>query len=65
MQAIVEWQVVTGQQPGNVEAGLALARAYLKVGDRVHALAEYRRLLALSPGLPEAKQSVARLEPKP
>ena len=65
MQAIAEWQTVTGQQPGDVEAGLALARAYLKVGDRVHALAEYRRLLALSPGLPEAKQAVARLEQKP
>src|SRR5215467_312780 len=65
MQAIAEWQTVTGQQPGDVEAGLALARAYLKVGDRLHALAEYRRLLALSPGLPEAKQAVARLEQKP
>src|SRR5215470_7818408 len=65
MQAIAEWQTVTGQQPGDVEAGLALARAYLKVGDRLHALAEYRRLLALSPVLPEAKQAVARLEQKP
>jgi tetratricopeptide (TPR) repeat protein len=65
MQAIAEWETVTAQQPGDVEAGLALARAYLEVGDRVHALAEYRRLLALSPGLPEAKQAVARLEQKP
>ncbi len=62
MQAIAEWQTVTSQQPGNVEA--ALARAYLKVGDRVRALAEYRHVLALAPGLPEAKHSVARLEQK-
>jgi tetratricopeptide (TPR) repeat protein len=64
-QAITEWQTAAAQQPDNVETALALARAYLKVGDRVHALAEYRRVLGLSPGLPEARQAVAHLEPKP
>ncbi|HEV2054412.1 MAG TPA: tetratricopeptide repeat protein, partial [Methylomirabilota bacterium] len=61
MQAIAEWQTIAGLEPGNVEAHLALARAYLKAGDRGRALGEYRRVLVLAPGHAEARQSVARL----
>ena len=46
MQAIAEWQAVTSQEPGNVEAHLALARAHLEAGDRGRALGEYRRVPA-------------------
>jgi tetratricopeptide (TPR) repeat protein len=61
MQAIAEWQTIASQEPGNVEARLALARAYLKAGDRGRALGEYRRVLVLAPGHAEARQAVARL----
>jgi tetratricopeptide (TPR) repeat protein len=65
MQAIAEWQTIAGQEPGNVEARLALARAHLKAGDRGRALGEYRRVLALAPGHAEARQAVTRLTGAP
>jgi cytochrome c-type biogenesis protein CcmH/NrfG len=65
VQAIAEWQTIASQEPANVEARVALARAYLKTGDRGRALREYRGVLALAPGHAEAKQSVAKLETKP
>ena len=40
---------------------VALARAYLKTGDRDRALGEYRRVLSLEPGHGGARQVVARL----
>ena len=61
MQAISEWQTIAGQEPGNVETRLTLARAYLKTGDRSRALAEYRRVLALAPNHAEARQAATRL----
>ena len=65
MQAIYEWQTIAGQEPRNVEAHLALARAYLKAVDRERAWREYGRVLALTPGHAEAKECVAKLEARP
>ncbi len=65
MQAIAEWQKIAAQEPANLEARLALARAYLRTGDRSRAIGEYRRVLALAPGHPEARQAVARLSGLP
>jgi len=65
MQAISEWQTIASQEPGNLDAHLALARAYLKTGDRVRALGEYRRVLVLAPTDAEARLSVARLSGSP
>ncbi|MCG3179547.1 MAG: Outer membrane protein assembly factor BamD [Phycisphaerae bacterium] len=42
--------------PQSVEAQVALARAYLQTGDLDKALEQYRKVLALSPGHPEAKR---------
>jgi len=61
VEAVAEWQTIAAQEPRNLEARVALARAYLKMGERGPALREYRRVLALSPGHAEARQSVARL----
>jgi tetratricopeptide (TPR) repeat protein len=65
MQAIAEWQTIASQEPGNVEARLALARAHLKAGDLGRALGEYRRVLALAPGHAEARRAVTRLTGAP
>jgi tetratricopeptide (TPR) repeat protein len=65
MQAISEWQTIASQEPGNVDAHLALARAYLKVGDRVRALGEYDRVLALAPGQVEAREFVTKGKARP
>jgi tetratricopeptide (TPR) repeat protein len=62
MQAIFEWQTIAGQEPGNVDAHLALARAYVKSGDRERAWREYGRVLALAPGHAEAREFVAKLK---
>ena len=63
MQAISEWQTIASQEPGNVDAHLALARAYLKTGDRVRALGEYDRVLTLVPAQPEASRFVIKDRP--
>jgi tetratricopeptide (TPR) repeat protein len=65
MQAISEWQMIASQEPGNVDAHLALARAYLKAGDRVRALGAYDRVLILAPGQVEAREFVAKGKAKP
>lgn len=61
VEAVSERQRIAAYEPGNVEARVALARAYLKMGDRGRTLDEYRRVLALAPNHAEARQSVARL----
>jgi hypothetical protein len=40
-QAMNEWRSVLGQDPGNLEARLGLARAAAKAGDRAPAAQEY------------------------
>jgi tetratricopeptide (TPR) repeat protein len=65
VEAVAEWQRIAAYEPGNVEARVALARAYLKMGDHGRALDEYRRVLALAPNHAEARQSVARLSAVP
>ncbi len=65
MQAISEWQTIASQEPGNLDAHLMLARAYLKVGDRVRAVGEYDRVLTLAPGQVEAREFVAKGKAKP
>ena len=65
VQAIAEWQTIASQDPTNLDAALALGRAYLKTGDRARALAAYRRALALVPASAEAKLAVAKLQGKP
>ena len=51
--------------PGGVAPRVALARAYLKTGERARALLEYRRILGMAPDHAEARQSVARLSAIP
>jgi tetratricopeptide (TPR) repeat protein len=65
MQAISEWQTIASQEPGNVGAHLALARAYLKIGDRVRAVGEYDRVLSLQPGQVEAREFVVKGKARP
>ena len=65
MQAISEWQTIASQEPGNVDTHLALARAYLKVGDRVRAVGEYDRVLTLQLGQTEAREFVAKGKARP
>lgn len=65
VEAVTEWQRITAYEPGNVEARVALARAYLKMGDRGRALDEYRRVLALAPTHEEARRAAMRLTGAP
>jgi tetratricopeptide (TPR) repeat protein len=65
VEAVAEWETIMAQEPGNLEARVALARAYLKMGERRRALDEYRRVLVLAPGHAEARHSVARLTGTP
>jgi thioredoxin-like negative regulator of GroEL len=44
-QAMNEWRSVLGQDPGNLEARLGLARAAAKAGDRAPAAQEYFPIL--------------------
>jgi tetratricopeptide (TPR) repeat protein len=60
-QAMNEWQSVLGQDPGNLEARLGLARAAAKAGDRAAAAQEYLRILQIVPDQPEARRELARL----
>ena len=52
---------VLGQDPGNLEARLGLARAAVKAGDRREAAQEYARILQIVPDQPEARRELARL----
>jgi tetratricopeptide (TPR) repeat protein len=60
-QAMNEWRSVLGQDPGNIEARLGLARAAAKSGDRAAAAQEYLRILQIVPDQPEARRELARL----
>jgi predicted TPR repeat methyltransferase len=56
-----EWRSVLGQEPGNTEARLGLARAAVKAGDRAAAAQEYFRILQIVPDQREARRELARL----
>ena len=60
-QAMNEWRAVLVRSPGNIEARLGLARAYVKAGDRHEASQEYVRILQIAPDQPEARRELARL----
>ena len=60
-QAIYEWRMVLGQDPGNLEARLGLARAAVKAGDRAAAAQEYLRILQIAPDMLEARRELGRL----
>jgi Tfp pilus assembly protein PilF len=60
-QAMNEWRSVLGQDPGNLEARLGLARAAAKAGDRAAAAQEYLRILQIVPDQPDARRELARL----
>jgi tetratricopeptide (TPR) repeat protein len=62
-QAMNEWRSVLGQEPGNIEARLGLARAAAKAGDRAAAVQEYLRILQIVPDQPEARRELGRLGP--
>ena len=59
-QAIAEWRAAAAQEPGNLEAHLALARAYTRVGDRPQAVREYQHVLAIAPEHAEARRGLGR-----
>ncbi len=50
-----------GQDPGNIEARLGLARAAAKAGDRAGAVQEYLRILQIMPDQPDARRELGRL----
>jgi Flp pilus assembly protein TadD len=56
-----EWRGIIGQNPGNLEARLALAAAYARAGERPRAIDEYRQVLQIAPNHPEAMRGLARL----
>ena len=60
-QAINEWRAVIDQDPGHIGARLALARAYLALGERVEAFREYQRVWHMAPDQPEALRGLSRL----
>ena len=60
-QAMNEWRSVLGQDPGNIEARLGLARAAAKAGDRAAAVQEYLRIRQIAPDQREARRELARL----
>jgi tetratricopeptide (TPR) repeat protein len=60
-QAMNEWRSVLGQNPGNIEARLGLARAAARSGDRAAAAQEYLRILQIVPDQPDARRELARL----
>ena len=60
-QAMYEWRMVLGQDPGNLEARLGLAHAAVKAGDRAAAAQEYLRILQIAPEQPEARRELGRL----
>jgi len=62
-QAMNEWRSVLGQEPGNLEARLGLARAAAKAGDRAAAAQEYLRILQIVPDQPEARRELGRIGP--
>jgi Tfp pilus assembly protein PilF len=47
--------------PGNIDARLALARAYVRTGQRNEAVLEYRRILQMIPDQSEVRRELARL----
>lgn len=59
-QAIAEWRAVVAAEPKNVEALLALAKAYDKVGDRVEAFRQYRAIVDVNPADVEARRALVR-----
>ena len=59
-QAIGEWRAVVATEPKNVEALMALAKAYEKVGDRVEAFRKYRAVAELDPRNAEARLALSR-----
>lgn len=52
---------MTAQEPENLEAGLALARACQRIGERIEAFREYQRVLRVAPDNGEAQRGLASL----
>jgi tetratricopeptide (TPR) repeat protein/O-antigen ligase len=63
-QAMNEWRAVVAQDPGNVEARLALARGYVRMGQPDDARREYLRILQLAPDQPAARRELSAI-PRP
>jgi Flp pilus assembly protein TadD len=54
--------VLTPEQEKVVEDTLAFAQMFQSRGDNVRALREYRRVLEIDPGHPEARRGLAAVE---
>jgi len=59
-EAIAEWRAVVAAEPKNVEALLALARAYEKVGERVEAFTKYQAAAEVEAGNVEARRALSK-----
>jgi tetratricopeptide (TPR) repeat protein/O-antigen ligase len=60
-QAIAQWLEVRQREPRNVGVRLALARAYVRVGERADAFREYEALLAIDGAHPAARREIEPL----
>ena len=61
-QAVNEWRTLKALAPRDVDVRLALAWALEKVGQPGDAYREYREVLDVAPGQPDADRAVARFE---
>lgn len=60
-EAIAEWRQIVTADPADIEARLALARAYVRAGAREDAAHQYESVLRISQDVREAREGLARL----
>ena len=60
-QAIAQWIEIRQRKPRNLDVRLALARAYVRVGERADALREYQAVLGIDAAHPAARREIEQL----